>query len=145
VKPRSGGLLFLRRITRSHGVTRSIFAPAFTSVWFSAFNSHKLGKLDQKTGKITLYQPPTPNASPYGLAEDKRTGYIWFPDMNGNNIDRFDPKTETFVEYPIPSRSSFPRLGIGIDPKGKVWFTEWLNPKIGVLDPDDGNKVTAAK
>jgi integrase len=27
---RSGGLLFLRRITRSHGVTRSIFAPAFT-------------------------------------------------------------------------------------------------------------------
>jgi hypothetical protein len=29
VKPRSGGLLFLRRITRSHGVTRSIFAPAF--------------------------------------------------------------------------------------------------------------------
>ena len=30
VKPRSGGLLFLRRITRSHGVTRSIFAPAFT-------------------------------------------------------------------------------------------------------------------
>src|SRR6202790_4128794 len=31
VKPRSGGLLFLRRITRSHGVTRSIFAPAFTN------------------------------------------------------------------------------------------------------------------
>jgi hypothetical protein len=31
VKPRSGGLLFLRRITRSHGVTRSIFAPAFTA------------------------------------------------------------------------------------------------------------------
>jgi Tol biopolymer transport system component len=30
VKPRSGGLIFLRRITRSHGVTRSIFAPAFT-------------------------------------------------------------------------------------------------------------------
>jgi hypothetical protein len=30
VKPRSGGLIFFRRITRSHGVTRSIFAPAFT-------------------------------------------------------------------------------------------------------------------
>ena len=32
MKPRSGGLLFLRRITRSHGVTRSIFAPAFTEL-----------------------------------------------------------------------------------------------------------------
>jgi len=34
VKPRSGGLLFLRRIIRSHGVTRSIFAPAFTAGTF---------------------------------------------------------------------------------------------------------------
>ena len=124
---------------------RGILVDSHDNVWFGAYNSHKLGKLDQKTGKITLYQPPTPNAAPYGLAEDKRTGYIWFPDMNGNNIDRFDPKTETFVEYPIPSRSSFPRLGIGVDPKGRVWFTEWLNPKIGVLDPGNVDNATVAK
>jgi streptogramin lyase len=49
---------------------------------------------------------------------------------------------ETFVEYPFPSRNVNPRLGIGIDPQGRIWFTEFLNGRIGVLDPGDASRAT---
>jgi streptogramin lyase len=114
------------------------------NVWFGAFDNHKLGKLDPRTGRFTFYQPPTEKASPYGFVEDPRTGYLWFGDLNGNNITRFDPRTETFVEYPFPSRNVNPRLGIGIDPQGRIWFTEFMNGRIGVLDPGDAPRTTTS-
>lgn len=71
---------------------------------------------------------------PYGLVADKKTGEIWFADLNGNHITRFNPKTEKFAEFPIPSSNAAPRF-IDLDSKGRVWFTEWMNGKIGSVDP----------
>ena len=123
---------------------RGVHVDSRDNVWFGAFDNHKLGKLDPRTGRFTFYQPPTEKASPYGFVEDPRTGYLWFGDLNGNNITRFDPKTETFVEYPFPSRNVNPRLGIGIDPQGRIWFTEFMNGRIGVLDPGDAPRTTTS-
>jgi streptogramin lyase len=106
------------------------------NVWFSNFNGHKLGKLDAKTLTIKEYQPPTLNATPYGILVDK-AGYVWFSDLNGNNITRFDPRTEQFVEYPLPTREAGPKF-MSMDGKGKVWFTEVMGAKIGMIDAGDG-------
>jgi streptogramin lyase len=113
------------------------------NIWFANFQGHKLGKLDTKTGEIKQYQPPTADASPYGVVRDAKTGYIWYGDMNGDHITRFDPKTEQFVEYPIPTHQAYPRF-MGVDSKGRVWFTEFMQPKIGVLDPGDHAKEIAS-
>ena len=86
-----------------------------------------------------MYHPPTRFAMPYGIAADKKTGKIWFADLNGNNISRFDPNTGEFTEFPIPSDNAAPRF-IGLDSKGRVWFTEWMNGKIGVVDPGEAGK-----
>lgn len=123
---------------------RGVFVDSQDNVWFAAFDNHKLGKLDPKTGQIRLYQPPTPKASPYSFLEDRRRGVIWFGDLNGNNMTRFDPKTETFIEYPFPSKNVNPRLGIGLDPQGRIWFTEFMNGSIGVLDPGDRPQATTS-
>jgi virginiamycin B lyase len=112
------------------------------NVWFSDFTGNKLGKLDQKTKKFTMYQPPTQKARPYGIVQDKRTGYLWYADFSGNNITRFDPKTEQFVEYPIPTRGAYPRF-VGLDSKGRIWFGEWWNNKLGVLDPEGSQKLAS--
>jgi len=113
------------------------------NVWFSDFTGNKLGKLDTKTMKFTMYQPPTWKARPYGIAQDKKTGYIWYGDFSGNNITRFDPKTAQFVEYPIPTRGAYPRF-VGLDSKGRVWFGEWWNNKLGMLDPE-GSQALASR
>ena len=108
------------------------------NVWFAAFDSHKLGKYDQKTGQVKLYQPPTPYATPYGLVIDKQ-GNVWFGDSEGDNITKFEPREEKFVEYRIPTVGGTPRF-IGVDnATGRVWFTESFGNKFGnkfgVLDP----------
>jgi virginiamycin B lyase len=112
------------------------------NVWFSDFMGNKLGELDGKTKAFTMYQPPTAMARPYGLVQDKKTGYIWYGDFSGNNITRFDPKTKEFVEYPIPTHGAYPRF-IGLDSKGRVWFGEWWNSKLGMLDPEGSQQMAS--
>ena len=136
----------LVRLDPATGETKTYYPPdtpsvkglavdAQDNVWFAGHQGNRLGRLDPKTGTFKLYGPPTGFATPYGLALDKKAGYVWFADLNGNNVTRFDPKTEQFAEYPIPSSNASPRF-IGVDSKGRVWFTEFMNGKIGVVDPE---------
>jgi streptogramin lyase len=137
----------LVRLDPATGETKTYYPPGIPSVkglavdaqdniWFAGHQGNKLGRLDPKTGAFNLYRPPTDFATPYGLALDKKSGYVWLADLNGNNVTRFDPKTEQFAEYPIPSSNASPRF-IGLDSKGRVWFTEFMNGKIGVIDPGE--------
>jgi len=115
------------------------------NVWFAVFWGSRLGKLDQKTEKFTLYQSPTPNFMPYGMSADKKTGDIWYADLNGNYITRFDPKTQAFDQYPIPSAQASPRFpGFDLN-NGRVWFTEFMNDKIGVIELNGNSVKRAAK
>jgi virginiamycin B lyase len=115
--------------------SRGLAIDAQDNVWFSNYNGHKLEKLDQKTGRITDYQPPDKNATPYGVVVDK-AGRVWFSDLVGNNITRFEPKTEQFVEYPLPTRDAGPKF-MSVDGKGRIWFCEVVGSKIGWIDPGD--------
>ena len=99
---------------------KGLAVDAQDNIWFAGFQGNRLGSLNPKTGTFKLHQAPTGFATPYGLAFDKKTGYIWYADLNGNNISRFDPKTEQFAEYPIPSSNASPRF-IALDSKGRAW------------------------
>jgi virginiamycin B lyase len=123
---------------------RGIMVDSDDNVWFGNFHGHKIGRFDQKTQTFKQWQPPTPNATPYGFAQDARTGEIWFADMSGNNITRFEPRSEKFVEYPIPTRNSNSRF-IGVDAQSRVWFTEYWNGKIGVLIPGQNVATTSSR
>jgi streptogramin lyase len=106
------------------------------NVWFSSFSAHKLGRIDGKTGEITLYQPPTAHAGFYGLLIDRNNNdNLWLSDYEGSHITKFNIKTATFTEYPLPRVDGMPRF-MGQDGDGKIWYTEWRS-KIGVLDPGD--------
>jgi virginiamycin B lyase len=113
------------------------------TVWFADYYGNKLGKLDPDTGQVKFYQPPTQNASPYGVTIDSRRNYIWFTDTVGNNITRFDPKTEQFVEYALPTRNTSVRF-TGIDNKGRIWYGGFWNGILGVIDPGDAGVQQSA-
>ena len=122
---------------------RGIYVDPENNVWFSSYFSHKVGRLDTKTGDFKYYEPPTANATPYGWVRDPKTGYLWYADQNGNNISRLDPKSGQFVEYPIPTRNANPRF-IDIDGQGRIWFTEFMQSKIGMVDPAGAKQIAAA-
>jgi streptogramin lyase len=136
----------LIRLDPKTGETRTIHTPEMRSVrgvavdaddnvWWGDYYGHKLGRLDARTGAVTLYQPPTPLATPYGVTPDPRRGHIWFADTVGNQVTRFDPKTGEFVEFPLPTRMASVRFH-GIDARGRAWYGGYWNGKLGVIDPN---------
>ena len=62
----------------------------------------KLVKVDQKTGKMTFYEPPTKNSGTYHVVPDARTKMIWVTEQTADKIARFDPRTETWTEFSLP-------------------------------------------
>ena len=68
----------------------------------TVIRGNKLAKFDAKTGKISLYEPPTPNSYPYGADKDK-DGNIWISQFTQCRMAKFDPKEEVFTEYPALS------------------------------------------
>lgn len=125
--------------------SRGMVVDQHDNVWMAAEYDHKLVKLDPKTGVFKMYQPPSQGSYPYGIVEDKKTGYIWFGDKTAYTLTRFDPKTERFVEYRLPGYPAIPRF-IDVDSEdGKVWFTDFWNGKIGVLDPNGKSKQLASR
>jgi virginiamycin B lyase len=59
-------------------------------------------KMDAKTGKITPYATPTPDAGPRrGHMDDQDR--LWFAEFRGNKIGMFDTRAEKFTEWPVPT------------------------------------------
>jgi streptogramin lyase len=101
------------------------------NVWYSDFGQMKLGKMDPKTGKSTLYSvPENKKGFPVGslnLEIDSHDN-VWLGAMYQAEIVKFDPKTETFQAWPIPKEwntdgAQFGHLAVaGTDADGKVWI-----------------------
>jgi virginiamycin B lyase len=128
---------------------RGIVVDPQDNLWFGDFHGHRFGKLNVKTGEVRFFQPPTPNATAYGVSYNPVDGNVWYGDMSGNNVTRFNPKTEKFTEYRIPRQPdrAYDRF-IGADAKGRVWFTEYFGDRIGFVDPtgeSTGSQITSTR
>jgi streptogramin lyase len=113
------------------------------NIWLTVINGNRLAKFDAKSGKISLYEPPTPNSYPYGADKDK-AGNIWISQFTQCRMAKFDPKEEEFTEYPVLTAYEDPfcliRRG-SVDKNGMVWYGVFSNGKIGKLDPATGKMV----
>jgi len=108
------------------------------SLWFAEYTKDgQIGKVDIKTGKLTKYSPPTPNAQPRRIQIDP-DGIVWFGEFEAGKIGRFDPKTESFKEYPLPGDRATP-YALGIDANNNIWYSSEFQSIIGRLDPKSGH------
>ena len=109
------------------------------NVWFTVIVGNKLGKWDRKTGKLSLWEPPTPDSFPYGIVIDKMDT-IWFIESRRCKVTQFDPRTEKFTEHlPLTRPCRLRRLGI--DSQGTIWYGVFSHGKLGKLDPKTGKIV----
>ena len=110
------------------------------NAWFAEFkDGGKIGKAEAATGKVTKWDPPTPNGWPRRIEID-RNGIIWFAEYFGGKIGRFDPKTQTFKEYTLPGPDATP-YALGIDKNNYIWYSSDDLDVIGRLDPKSGQVV----
>ena len=108
------------------------------NIWFTSYQTSKIGKGDAKTGKVTQWDLPT-KGNPRRIVFDSQ-GIAWVGEFTSGKIARFDPKTETFKEYDLPGPRATP-YAMGIDAKDNVWYSSHDLDVVGRLDPQTG-KVT---
>jgi streptogramin lyase len=109
------------------------------NVYFTVFGAAHIGKIDAKTGKITLHQTPTAGSGPRRGMLDKE-GRLWFGENRGDRIGMFDTRTEQFQEWMPPTPESWP-YDVTADKNGEVWSGGEFTDTIQRLDPKTGEFI----
>jgi virginiamycin B lyase len=103
------------------------------------FSSSNIGKLDAKTGNLTVYRSPIPNSRPRRGRVDEQNR-LWFAEYAGNAIGMFDPKTEKIQEWVLPTPWGQP-YDVVTDKNGEAWTGSMLSDRVSRLDPKTGEFV----
>jgi streptogramin lyase len=104
--------------------------------FFLVMGAEDVGKIDARTGKITIYKTPTPGSGPRrGMmdAEDR----LWFGENRADRIGMFDTRTERFQEWTPPTPGAWP-YDVTTDRNGEVWSGGEYNDRILRLNPATG-------
>jgi virginiamycin B lyase len=103
------------------------------------FSSSNVGKLDAKTGKLSVYRGAIPNSRPRRGRVDEHNR-LWFAEYGGNAIGMFDPKTEKVQEWVLPTAWAQP-YDVVTDKNGEAWTGSMLSDRVSRLDPKTGEFV----
>jgi len=109
------------------------------NVFFTDFRQRHIGKIDAKTGAVSLYEIPTPASAPRRGQVDAQDR-LWFGEYRADKIGMFDTKREEFKEWAIPPRWSAP-YDVVLDKDGKAWTGSMLSDQVTRLYPASGATV----
>jgi virginiamycin B lyase len=102
------------------------------NLWLLNFDGSEIGKVDVKTGLITVYPTPTAGSRPRRGQFDAQNR-LWFGEYGANAFAMFDPKTETFREWTVPTEWSAPYDAAGAK-NGDAWTGSMFSDRVTRLD-----------
>ena len=108
-------------------------------VWFTASGANKIGKVDGKTLKVSLWTMPTPKSFPRRM-EIAPDGIVWIGEFTAGKMARFDPKAESFTEYPLPGPDPTP-YSMGFDAEGYLWYNSHDMDELARFDTKTGKVI----
>jgi streptogramin lyase len=113
-----------------------IKADSQNNLFFFDFGADLVGKIDAKSGLISLFKTPTPNSNPrrgYMDREDR----LWFTEYRANKLAMLDTKTEKFTEWALPTAFTYP-YDVMPDKNGELWTAGMSTDRVVRLDPMSG-------
>jgi virginiamycin B lyase len=113
-----------------------VVADSQNNAFFTDIGKEHIGRIDAKTGEITMYETPTKNSGPRRAMMDLQDR-LWFGEYRGNAIGMFDTKTKEFKEWKLPAQWSNP-YDVAVDKNGHAWTGSMINDRISRLDPKSG-------
>jgi virginiamycin B lyase len=106
------------------------------NVYFTDFRQRHIGRIDAKTGALTLYPTPTAGSAPRrGMMDGEDR--LWFGEYRGNRIAMLDTKAETFKEWQVPTPWSAP-YDVTVDRNGEAWTGSMSSDRVARLNPQTG-------
>ena len=115
------------------------------NIWYVAYGSNRVGKLDPERKEFTEYLVPTHESQPHGITVDK-DGLAWFTEAGKDKIGRLDPKSGMITEFPVPAggKRAGAQGGVGrihtpmMGKDGYLYSSnEWISSMVK-LDPKTG-------
>jgi virginiamycin B lyase len=114
-------------------------ADAGNNLFFMDFGDESIGRVDAKTGAVTLYPTPTPASRPRRTMLDDR-GQLWFAEYAADKVAMFDIERETFKEWDVPTPHTYP-YDVFRDRTGALWSAGMASDRVLRLDPATGGAV----
>jgi streptogramin lyase len=116
-----------------------VVSDSHNNAYFMDFGRQSVGRVDAKTGKITLWDTPTPNSRPRRGRVDAQDR-LWFGEYRANKIAMFDPKTEHFSEWAAPTAWDAP-YDVAPAKNGEVWGAGITSDHVMRLNPATGEFI----
>src|SRR4051812_4702962 len=109
-----------------------VISDSHNNAFFTDFRQHHIGRIDAKTGQVTLYETPTKGSSPRRGSMDSRDR-LWFGEYRGHNIGMLDTQTGVIREWKVPTPFSAP-YDVVLDKDEHAWTGSMTTDRIARLD-----------
>ncbi|MGC1932494.1 MAG: hypothetical protein WA667_26265 [Candidatus Nitrosopolaris sp.] len=73
------------------------------NLWLTSPNTNEILRFNTKADNFTVLHLPTINATPIGIALDKRSGQIWIAEATGKKLANIDPTKNYKIHEYYPS------------------------------------------
>jgi virginiamycin B lyase len=130
--PRNGQLQ-VWNAPRGYGPYGIAATPAGDVYYVSLAGSY-LGKIDTRSGQVSVLDPPTPGQGARRVWGDSR-GRLWISEWNAGQLGRYDPRDGTWQEWRVPGQRPAP-YAVYVDERDRVWLSDFGSNSIVRFDPD---------
>ncbi len=113
-----------------------VISDAQNNVYFTVFGRENIGRIDAKTGAISVWKTPTKGSAPRRGMIDAQAR-LWFGENRAERIGMFDTRTATFQEWVAPTPESWP-YDVTADTHGDAWAGGEYSDRVMRLDPKTG-------
>jgi virginiamycin B lyase len=109
------------------------------NAYFTDFRQGQIGRIDAKTGEVSLFQTPTPRSAPRRGNMDAQDR-LWFGEYRGDRIGMFDTKTHAFKEWKLNTRWAAP-YDVVLDRNEEAWTGSMVTDQVTRLNTRTGEMV----
>ena len=102
-------------------------------MWYASLAGSHIARIDTKTGKATVVEPPTPGQGARRVWADSKSR-VWVSEWNSGQVSAYDPKTDRWRKWTLPGERP-QTYAVFVDDKDMVWLSDFGGDAILRFDP----------
>jgi virginiamycin B lyase len=103
-------------------------------IYFASLAGSYLGRIDTRTGKASVIEPPTPRQGARRVWSDSK-GQIWVAEWNAGQVSRYTPATGAWRSWRLPGDSP-QAYAVYVDDRDMVWLSDFGANAVLRFDPN---------